>query len=82
MMRANGYGGFTSLMFNLDSRDQLRLVSSLRRDHYQIPYAPDDPVSSGLRDVNNESDAFVAFSWVRTFGTGLVMTVSPFLPLQ
>ena len=76
--RANGYGGFTSLMFNLDSKDQLRFVSSLRRDHYQIPYAPDDPISSGLRDVNNESDAFVAFSWVRTFGTGLVMTVSPF----
>ncbi len=76
--RADGYGGFTSLMFNLDSLDQLRFVSSLRRDHYQIPYAPDDPLSSGLRDVNNERDAFVAFSWVRTFGTGLVMTVSPF----
>src|ERR1700674_2981643 len=30
--RANGYGGFSSLMFNLDSRDQLRFVSSLRRD--------------------------------------------------
>jgi outer membrane receptor protein involved in Fe transport len=76
--RANGYGGFTSLMLNLDSRDQLRFVSSLRRDHYQIPYAPDDPVSNGLRDVNDESDAFVAFSWVRTFGTGVVLTVSPF----
>jgi outer membrane receptor protein involved in Fe transport len=76
--RANGYGGFTSLMFNLDSHDQLRLVTSLRRDHYQIPYAPDDPVSSGLRDVNDESDAFVALSWVRTFGTGVVLTVSPF----
>ncbi len=74
----DGYGGFTSLMFNLDSRDQLRFVSSLRRDHYQIPYAPDDPVSSGLRDVNNEADAFAAFSWVRTFGTGVVLTVSPF----
>jgi outer membrane receptor protein involved in Fe transport len=75
---ANGYGGFTSLMFNLDSQDQLRFVTSLRRDHYQIPFAPDDPVSSGLRDANDEGDAFVAFSWVRTFGTGLVMTVSPF----
>jgi hypothetical protein len=80
--RANGYGGFTSLMFNLDSKDQLRFVSSLRRDHYQIPYAPDDPRSSGLRDVNNEADAFLAFSWVRTFGTGLVMTVSPFYHLN
>src|SRR6202166_2947300 len=76
--RANGYGGFTSLMFNLDSHDQLRFVSSLRRDHYQIPYAADDPVSSGLRDVNDEADAFVAFSWVRPFGTGVVLTVSPF----
>jgi len=76
--RANGYGGFTSLMFNLDSQDQLRLVSSLRRDHYQIPHAPNDPVSNGLRDVNDESDAFVAFSWVRTFGAGVVLTVSPF----
>src|ERR1700674_3351093 len=76
--RANGYGGFASLIYNLDSQDQLRLVTSLRRDHYQIPYAPDDPVSNGLRDVNDESDAFVAFSWVRTFGTGVVLTVSPF----
>ena len=76
--RANGFGGFTSLMFNLDSQDQLRLVSSLRRDHYQIPFAPNDPVSNGLRDVNDESDAFVAFSWVRTFGAGVVLTVSPF----
>jgi outer membrane receptor for ferrienterochelin and colicin len=76
--RANGYGGFASLMFNLDSQDQLRFVTSLRRDHYQIPYAPGDPVSGGLRDVDNEDDAFVAFSWVRTFGTGVVLTVSPF----
>src|ERR1700686_3416184 len=76
--RANGYGVFTSLMFNLDSQDQLRFITSLRRDHYQIPYAPNDPVSSGLRDVNDEADAFVAFSWVRTFGTGVVLTVSPF----
>jgi outer membrane receptor protein involved in Fe transport len=76
--RANGYGGFTSLLFNLDSQDQLRFITSLRRDHYQIPYAPGDPVSSGLRDVNDESDSFVAFSWVRTFGTGVVLTVSPF----
>jgi outer membrane receptor protein involved in Fe transport len=76
--RASGYGGFASLMFNLDSQDQLRFVTSLRRDHYQIPYALSDPVSSGLRDVNDEADAFEAFSWVRTFGTGIVLTVSPF----
>ena len=76
--RANGYGGFGSLMLNVDSRDQLRLIASARRDHYQIPYAPDDPASSLLRDVNKEADSFAAFSWVRTFGAGVVLTVSPF----
>jgi outer membrane cobalamin receptor len=38
----NGVGGFASLIFNVDSKDQLRLVASSRRDYYQIP------VSSGL----------------------------------
>ncbi len=76
--RGNGYGGFTSLMYNLDSQDQLRFIASARKDHYQIPYAPDDPVSNGLRDTNEEGDAFLAFSWVRTFNPGIVLTVSPF----
>jgi hypothetical protein len=38
----NGFGGFGSLIFNMDPRDQLRLVVSSRRDYYQIP------VSSGV----------------------------------
>jgi hypothetical protein len=33
----NGFGGFGSLIFNLDPKDQLRLVASSRRDYYQIP---------------------------------------------
>ena len=37
---ANGYGGFTSLIFNVDPSNQLRFVTSLRRDYYQIPYDP------------------------------------------
>jgi outer membrane receptor protein involved in Fe transport len=79
--RANGYGGFASLIYNADSQDQLRFVTSLRRDYYQIPFDPADPnISPGrfLRDANRESDAFVTFSWVRTFSPGLVLTVSPF----
>src|SRR6202035_5914113 len=35
---ANGYGGFGTLIFNVDSSNQLRLVTSLRKDYYQIPY--------------------------------------------
>jgi TonB dependent receptor/Carboxypeptidase regulatory-like domain/TonB-dependent Receptor Plug Domain len=87
---ANGYGGFGSLIFNLNPLNQLRLVTSLRKDYYQIPY---DPVpgdlengtnadglypSIGLRDGQHEGDAFVTFSWVHTFNSNTLLTVSPF----
>jgi outer membrane cobalamin receptor len=74
---ANGFGGFTSLIFNLDPQDQLRLIAQARRDFYQVPVDPGNP-STILRDVNRENDSFAAFSWIRTFGPGLVLTVSPF----
>src|SRR5713101_815637 len=74
---ANGFGGFTSLIFNLDPQDQLRLIAQARRDFYQVPVDPGDP-STILHDINRENDSFAAFSWVRTFGPGLVLTVSPF----
>jgi outer membrane receptor protein involved in Fe transport len=74
---ANGFGGFTSLIFNLDPQDQLRSIAQARRDFYQVPTAPNDPTTL-LRDVNHETDSFAAFSWVHTFGPGLVLTVSPF----
>jgi outer membrane receptor protein involved in Fe transport len=77
---ANGFGGFTSLIYNLDSTDQLRFVAQVRRDFYQVPFDPNDPNTAGqfLQDSNRESDSFLTFSWVRTFGPGLVMTISPF----
>src|SRR6266849_141241 len=74
---ANGFGGFTSLIFNLDPQDQLRLIAQARRDFYQVPVDPSDPTTI-LYDANRETDSFAAFSWVRTFGPGLVLTVSPF----
>jgi len=74
---ANGFGGFTSLIFNLDPQDQLRLVAQARRDFYQVPTDPSNPAAI-LRDANREHDSFAAFSWVHTFGPGLVTTVSPF----
>jgi outer membrane cobalamin receptor len=77
---ANGFGGFTSLIYNADPQDQLRLVAQSRRDFYQVPFDPNDPNTQGqvLKDANLEKDSFVAFSWVRTVNTGLVLTVSPF----
>ncbi|MGA8621688.1 MAG: TonB-dependent receptor [Candidatus Sulfotelmatobacter sp.] len=90
----NGYGGFGSLIFNLDPSDQLRFVTSLRQDYYQIPYDPfpndieNAPIAAngfmaqypslGLRDGDHESDAIVNFSWVHTFNTKVLLTVSPF----
>ncbi len=82
---ANGYGGFASLIFNVDPSNQLRLVTSLRKDYYQIPYDPDPNdlensqyPSSRLRDGQHEGDAFVNFSWVHTFTSKTLLTISPF----
>src|SRR5216683_2600417 len=77
---ANGLDGFTSLIFNLDPQNQLRLIAQARRDFYQVPVDPGDPATQGqfLRDANRENDSFVAFSWVRTFSPGLMLTISPF----
>ncbi len=89
----NGYGGFGSLIFNADPSNQLRLVTSLRKDYYQIPYDPfpndiENNLVNGqltgqypsldLRDGDHESDAIVNFSWVHTFNSKLLLTISPF----
>jgi len=77
---ANGFGGFGSLIYNADSKDQFRLVAQIRRDYFQVPFDPNDPNTSTqfLSDTNRENDSFVTFSWVRTVSPGLVFTVSPF----
>jgi TonB dependent receptor/Carboxypeptidase regulatory-like domain/TonB-dependent Receptor Plug Domain len=81
---ANGYGGFGSLIFNLNPSNQLRLVTALRKDYYQVPYDPNfnDQESgmfdsSGLRDGDHESDVLVNASWVHTFNSKLMLTLSP-----
>jgi hypothetical protein len=85
----NGVCGFGSLIYNVDSSNQLRLVTSIRRDYFQVPYDPfpndieNNPVdgqypSIGLRDGEREADAGVLFTWVHTFNSHLMFTVSPF----
>jgi hypothetical protein len=86
----NGVGGFGSFIFNVDPSDQLRLITSLRRDYFQIPYDPfandieNNPASGqytpsiGLRDGEHEADAGVLFTWLHTFNSHLMTTVSPF----
>lgn len=90
---ANGYGGFSSLIFNADPSNQFRLVTSLRRDYYQIPYDPNPyDIENGLvngqltgqypslnlRDSDHHADAIVNLSWVHTFNSKTLLTVSPF----
>jgi outer membrane receptor protein involved in Fe transport len=75
--QAAGLGGFGSLIFNKSPNDQLRLVTSIRGDHYQVPNDP-NLQAQGFRDVENERDAFANFSWLHTIGSGIVLTVSPF----
>ena len=89
---ANGYGGFGSLVLNVDPSNQLRFVTSLRKDYYQIPYDPNpydiennlvngqltgQYPSVNLRDGDHESDAIANFSWVHTFNSKFLLTVSP-----
>jgi hypothetical protein len=74
--RGSGLAGFTTLNYSLTNRDQLRLAASLRKDHYQIPNTPEDQ-AAGVRDIDQEVDSFVNFSWVRALTRGALLTVSP-----
>jgi outer membrane receptor protein involved in Fe transport len=81
----NGFGGFASFIFNPDPKNQYRLVTSLRRDYYQIPIDPNPNSignqvypSSGLHDAEIEPDGYATFSWVHTFDPNTLLTVSPF----
>ena len=75
--QAAGLGGFGSIIFNKSANDQFRLVTSVRGDHYQVPTDPDGDTTF-TRDVEDERDAFVNFSWIHTSGNGISTTVSPF----
>jgi hypothetical protein len=80
----NGVGGFGSLLFNKDPKDQFRVLLQLRRDFFQIPYDPDANDyenqlydSSGLRDAQKETDGVAALTWTHSAGAAEV-AVAPF----
>jgi hypothetical protein len=82
---SNGYGGFASFIYNHDAANQVRLVTQLRTDYYQIPYDPDPDDwqnqlydSSGLRDGEHETDGYAAFTWVHNFNSSTLVQLSPF----
>jgi outer membrane receptor protein involved in Fe transport len=72
-----GLGAFASLIFNKTANDQLRFIASLRGDHYQVPNDPGQQ-AQGIRDVEDERDDLLSFTWLHTIGSGTVLTLSPF----
>ncbi len=89
----NGVGAFGDLIYNVDPSNQLRLMTSFRRDYYQIPYDPNpNDIENGLvdgqltglfpslylRDNQTELDGGLLFTWLHTFNSHLLTTVSPF----
>ena len=70
----DGFGGFSTLIFNATPDDQLRFVFSARHDSYDIPNAP----GQFSRDVQRETDAFAILSWVRRLGMDGSLTSSLF----
>jgi hypothetical protein len=81
----NGYGGFTSFIFNPNPKNQYRVVGALGQNYYQIPIDPNPNSignsvypSFGLHDSEREPDGYATFSWVHTFNPKTLLTISPF----
>ena len=89
----NGYGGFGSLIYNLNPSNQFRFVTSHAQGLLPDSLRSHSPMTSrtnpgngftaqypsiGLRDGDHESDVLLNFSWVHTFNSKLMLTVSPF----
>ena len=72
-----GLSGFTSLTSTKRRMTSCAWWPSARGDHYQVPNDPDQQ-ASGIRDVEDERDDLVNFSWLHTLDPGVVLTVSPF----
>jgi outer membrane receptor protein involved in Fe transport len=75
--QAHGGGGFTSLIYNPNPKDQLRFDAGLRLDYYQVPNDP-DMQAAGVNDHEREQDIFATATWVHTYSPGLMLIVSPF----
>jgi hypothetical protein len=70
----NGYGAFSTLIFNATPDDQFRFVISARHDNYDIPNTPGQLSD----DVQRETDAFAILSWVRKLDADAALTSSLF----
>jgi hypothetical protein len=72
--QSSGVGGFLSLLYNPDAKDQLRWIASVREDRYQIPNVPEDQA----RDLDREQDYLAGFHWTHSFEDGVTFTLAPY----
>lgn len=75
--QTSGIGGFLSLLYNPNAKDQFRWIASLRGDHYQVPNGP-DAQAAGIRDLDLERDSLLGFHWTHSFSEGVLFTLSPY----
>jgi outer membrane receptor protein involved in Fe transport len=73
----DGIGGFLSLLYNPSANDQLRLITSLRRDDYQIPNTPAQQ-NAGIQDRESESDDLVGIHWSHSLSDGVFFSLAPY----
>ena len=72
----NGYGGFTSLIYNLNQNNQLRLDAQVRKDFYQIPYDPDpNDFENQQFDTSNLRDTQSGIRRIRDFYPGCTLSI-------
>ena len=86
----NSESGFASLIRNQTPKDQLRVDGQFRQDYFDVPYDPSENdyecpsgnmgyyCSWGLRDAQNERDAFLIGNWVHTVSANALFSVAPF----
>ncbi|HEX3838145.1 MAG TPA: TonB-dependent receptor [Steroidobacteraceae bacterium] len=70
----DGYGAFSTLIYNLTPDDQFRLVMSARRDDYEIPNTPGQIAG----DIQREADSYTLLSWMHSLSSSTVLTSSVF----
>jgi outer membrane receptor protein involved in Fe transport len=75
--QAQGGGAFTSLLYNPNSKDQLRFDAGLRLDYFLVPNTPEQQ-AAGIDDREREQDVVGTLTWAHAYSPGLMLTVSPF----
>ncbi len=75
--QSSGVGGFLSLLYNPNAKDQFRWIASLRDDNYQIPNTL-EAQAAGTRDRDLEKDYLGGFHWTHSFSDGVTFTLSPY----